>query len=276
MTRKLFLVALSAALLAPMAQAQDSMASINSSVRIFAGAHHLDYVEHDEDNRTPDGIFDSEKGAQPLAGASIGWQFVAGPLKNVVVQVDVRQASGKTKYQGYLQTSHSPDLIPYRFDDVKAVTTETTVKLGYALVFNDGHEQVAPYMAHGTYRWLRDSSASPYGYREDYRHNVVALGAKYQSHFARTLTFEVDGSVGRTYKAGLDVPGMDLNFDLGPTTTSTVQLGLVHRLATRIDMRYGFEATRFGYGKSESKGGFHEPRSTSVVMNATAGLGYRF
>lgn len=276
MTRKLPIVALSAVFLAPMAQAQDSMASVNSSVRIFAGAHHLDYVERDEDKLTSDGILDAEKGAQPLVGATIGWQFADGPLKNAFVQVDARQARGKTKYKGYLQTSHTPDLVPYNFDDVKAVTTETTVKLGYALVLNGGREQVTPYVAHGTYRWERNSSASPYGYREDYRHNVVALGAKYQSRFAPTWTFEADGSVGRTYKAGLDVPEFGLNFDLGPTTTSALQLGLVQRLSTCMDVRYGFEAKRFGYGKSETKGGFHEPKSDSVVMNATVGIGYRF
>lgn len=276
MNRKFLLVALSAVFLAPIAQAQDSLASVNSSVRIFAGAHHLDYVEHDEDKLTSDGILDSEKGAQPMVGATVGWQFADGPLKNAFVQVDMRQAHGQTKYKGYLQTSHTPDLIPYNFDDVKAVTTETTVKLGYALVLNEGNEQVTPYVAHGTYRWERNSSASPYGYREDYRHNVVSLGVKYQSRLSPTLTFELDGSAGRTYKAALDVSEFDVNFDLGPTTTGTVQLGLVHRLSTQIDMRYGFEATRFGYGKSEQKSGFHEPKSDSVVMNATVGLGYRF
>jgi len=276
MSRKVLLLALAAAMVAPLAQAHDSLATVNSSVRLFAGAHHLDYTEYDPGTATKDGILDTEKGAQQLLGANVSWQFVSGPLKNVFVQVDARHAHGKTKYDGYLQSQSTPELIPYTFDNVKAVTTETAVKLGYAFSVDQGRGQLTPYVAHGTYRWQRNSSASPYGYREDYRHNYVAFGTKWQYQFAPKWTFELDGAVGRTRKAGLDIPDWGLNFDLGSSEIATLNLALTQKLTDRIDVRYALEGSRFGYGKSIVKSGFMEPESDSNTANLTVGLGYRF
>lgn len=276
MSRNFVLVAIAATLLAPSAFAQSSLAAINSSLRLSAGIHHLDYCEHDDSRLTSDGILDTEKGAQAQPGVALGWQFAGGPLKNVFTEVDARRARGTTSYRGYLQTSHSPDLIPYAFDGTRVLTTETTAKLGYAVGLGGGREQLTPYLAYSTYRWKRDTSASAFGYREDYRHDAVAVGVKYQTALNRALAFEFDGAVGRTRQASMRLSALGATFGLGASTMSSARLGLVQRLSTHFDMRYGLEVVRFGYGQSAVDGGILEPRSTSVISSATVGVGYRF
>jgi hypothetical protein len=248
-------------------------------MRVFVGGHHLDYTEYDPGDLVESGILDTEKGAQQLLGGSFGWQFTRGPLKNIVVQADARHAHGKTRYDGHLQWRNAEgevELSPYSFDGVKAVTTETAVKVGYAFIVDQGRGQLVPYLAHGTYRWQRNSRASEYGYREDYRHDYFAIGAKWQSQFARNWTFELDAAAGHTRKAALAIPDFDTNFELGASDMGLLHLSLTQRLTDRLDLRYGIEAKRFGYGKSEVKNGMLEPESDTNTTDLTVGLGYRF
>jgi hypothetical protein len=273
--KKQFSLALALACLATTAaHAAPSTAALNNEVRVYAGANVLDYKEYDSFNVTKDGILDSEKGTQPVMGLSLSLQGRTGPLKNVFLQVDASRTSGTTRYKGYLQGG--AELIPYENDGTVSKTTDISAKLGYALVFNGGREQITPYVAVGTHKWLRDSSGDQYGYREDYSHKFAGIGAKWQVALTPSWALESDVMAGRTSNAKMVLPAMDTTLELGSKSVTSIQVAAIHNLGARMHGHYGVEYNTFAYGISPAVNGVLEPDSKSHIVRVTFGLGYGF
>lgn len=263
-----------AALLACSSYASQAQAvfGLNNELRLSTGLQSIDYVEIDKYGATSDGVLDGEKGRQPLLGLTWSMQPQKGRLAGLFTQVDLRLADGKTDYTGYLQNFKTGELTPYKYKGVKAVTYDLGVKVGVPIVLDHGYAQIIPYGFVGHHHWIRDSSSSVYGYREDYFHNTFAVGAKLQTMLNRSLALEADVMLGRTQDAKMNLALTGKDYKLSSRDVTRIEVAAIQRLSPTLAMRYGFDTTKFKYGESPVVDGFFEPASKSTIQTFTVGL----
>ena len=246
----------------------------NNQARASVSYQKFDYVELDAYKLTPDGILDSERGHQPGVTTSIVMQGDIAGVRKVFFSAEVSRLTGDTAYTGYLQGNGT--LKPY------STTTENTftdyqVKLGKGFQFGPlGQAQVTPYVAIGSYNWLRDSSKDEFGYAERYEHKFFAVGALAQYEITPALVGSVDYQYGRTRSATMTLVDGGTEYALGAKPIHTLNIGVDYAVTKKMHVHANYAYSKFSYGESAPIAGFLEPSSKTKRNLVQVGVGYAF
>jgi len=246
----------------------------NNQVRASAAYQKFDYVELDAYNMTTDGILDSERGHQPGVVAGITVQRDIAGVSKVYFSAEASRIRGNTAYNGYLQGYGSIE--PYTAT-TKNTITEYQVKVGKGFQFGPlGQAQVTPYVAVGSYNWLRDSSEDEFGYAERYKHKFFAIGALAQYEVTPQLVASVDYLYGRTRNATMTLVAEDSQFTLGTKPIQTLAIGVDYAVTKSVRVHANYRYNKFAYGESPEVDGFLEPASKTKRDQIQVGIGYAF
>lgn len=246
----------------------------NNQVRASAAYQKFDYVEFDAYNLTTDGILDSERGHQPGVATGITVQRDIAGVAKVYFSAEASRIRGNTTYTGYLQGFDS--LEPYTAT-TKNTITEYQVKVGKGFQFGPlGQAQVTPYVAAGSYDWVRDSSEDEFGYVERYKHKFFAIGALAQYEITPQLVASVDYQYGRTRNATMTLVEDDIQFTLGKKPIQTLAIGLDYAVSKSVRVHANYRYNKFAYGESPEVDGYLEPASKTKRDQIQVGIGYAF
>lgn len=246
----------------------------NNQARASVVQQKFDYVEYDAFGVTHDGILDSERGNQTGVAAGISLQRDIANVKNVYFNIEAVRLTGDTDYDGYLQGGAV--LIPYQ-TTTQYETTDVQVKIGQGFKLGTYNTaQVTPYVSFGSYKWLRDSSADPYGYAEDYRHKFAGVGAMLQYELSPRIVAKVDYMYGRTFDASMTLVASGTEFALPKKPIQQLALGLDYAVTKSVHVHADYRYSKFAYGQSEVISGFLEPASDTKRSQLAVGVGYRF
>lgn len=246
----------------------------NNQVRASVAYQKFDYVELDAYKMTTDGILDSERGHQPGVVAGITVQRDIAGVSKVYFSAEASRLRGNSAYTGYLQGAGV--LEPYTAT-TKNTITEYQVRVGKGFVFAPlGQVQVTPYIAAGSYNWLRDSSEDDYGYAERYKHKFFAVGALAQYEVTPQLVASVDYQYGRTSSATMTIVADDTKFNLGAKPIQTLAVGVDYAVNKSVHVHANYRYNKFAYGESPEIDGFLEPSSKTKRDQIQFGIGYAF
>lgn len=251
---------------------------MNNQVQVYAGSSKLDYQEIDNYGQTGTGILDSEKGSQTAFGIKASAQVDFGSVNNVYLEAGVRSAHGTTRYDGYLQDTSgaSPTLIPYSAGGTKAKIMDLSLKIGKGFVLAFGNQQLTPFVGLAYRTWVRDSSGSDFGYREDYSHSTASLGLRYQVMVLPKTMLEAEAAMGKTMSPQMKLVADGSVYKLKTAGTSDVHVGVVQLISQHVSMHFNVDRKAFKYGESPSVNGFYEPESKTTETALSVGVGFSF
>ena len=254
--------------------ASPAIDAANNQVRASVVQQKFDYVEYDAFNVTHDGILDSERGNQTGIAAGISLQRDIANVKNIYFNIEAARLTGDTGYDGYLQGG--PVLIPYQ-TTTQYDSTDIQVKIGQGFKFGAHNDaQVTPYVSFGSYKWVRDSSADPYGYAEDYRHKFAGIGTMLQYELSPRIVVKADYLYGRTFDASMTLVADSTEFALPKKPIQQLTLGLDYAVNKNVSVHADYRYAKFAYGQSDVINGFLEPASDTKRSQLAVGVGYRF
>lgn len=258
------------------AQANPVLTQANRQFSLSIGAQYLDYVEIDDFGLTPDGILDSERGAQRAARVSVGYQGHFADVENMYFRFDIAGANGDTHYQGYLMgTDETGELVLVPHGDTTRDRMYTySVKVGKSIPFDGDLFQLTPYISYGTRYWVRELLGED-GYRENYEHHALGGGALLQWAKGRTV-FSVDLNVARIIEASLDVPEFETELSLGAKEIFTGSVGFDFGIGDCEHLLVNYEYASFDYGISGVVNDIFEPNSTTKQQRLFLGIAIDF
>lgn len=256
------------------ASADDAHRNANRQVSFSFGTHYLDYTEYDDYERVPDGVLDTELGAQPTWQLGFSYQGDAGGIANLYARVDVAAARGSTKYRGYLFDPATGEIVAPHGGRTRNRFWDFEARLGKSFLNSyDPRWQFTPYVSLSRREWIRNV-----GYVEYYDHHTIGGGALLQWSNGRVV-LGIDAGFGKMIDAGMDVPEYDAQFSFGTKTVSSGTVILDFPVGRRGHLVTRFGIDSFKYGESgghvgwidDAPAALMEPRSSSKVTTFTIG-----
>lgn len=246
------------------------MQTIKASNRQFSLQYavlNADYAETDDAGV----LLDTEKGAVP--GRALSFSNMWGN-NNAYFQAQYIRNEGRTDYTGGYISPPTP------YGSVvgtsAATVTNFSMRLGKGLepgrhIVGERSHMLTPYFELGRQVWYRGVNAG-----ETYYHNFYGGGLLWQmSSPGSSLVFSVNGLVGETFGAYIDVTGSFAGA-LGNSPLYKAGLNADYALDRNIHLNAGVDYVRFAYGKSDVYSGYLEPDSTSAYLIYKAGFGIAF
>jgi hypothetical protein len=236
----------------------------NSEIFVGAGGQRLQYTE-DVDNQ----FADSEIGKQAAATAGATWQGSVFGWRNVYAQGQYSFARGKTAYDGFLQSTQSPVLIPWT-SSTDDETADWQLRLGKGFAFYGDEQMLTPFFAVGHHRWVRNSAQTdyPYGYLETYKHNSAELGLLAQVAFTQRLVGTVEIEAGESFGAGVAAPALGTDSALGAQRILGCGIALDYAFTRHLHAQLEYHDVSFRYRMSSVVNGYFEPDSATFQSTA--------
>lgn len=240
------------------AVAGDAIRAANNQITLSSGIQKMDYRELDQTGLTGTDTLDTEKGNQSGVALSISVQGDA-LIPDGFLQVEGAYFKGKTNYDGYLQSGST--LTPYKTtSDLE--TTDVAVKLGKGFTFGNRREfQATPYATVGSYRWIRDSSSDPYGYKETYKHAYAGGGLMFQVELNQRTVVKADYMISRMINPKMDSDLNGATYNLGKSNIQQFTVGLDYAVNRQLHVSAEYRNMQFKYGESPTVSGYYEPAS---------------
>lgn len=235
----------------------------------------LDYTETGNGyDGTPVGTLDTENG--DVYGFNLTYSSLANWfLGNDYLSLQYGQNHGNTDYVGQYLPLTSVNNYGQATATSSAKTIDYSLRYGKGFVLG-GKVMAIPYLEVGSHQWDRGVNEG-----ETYKHSYYGVGAMLQFSPANQLVLTINGLVGKTHSANIDVAGaLPFYSDLGSSTLTRIGASLDYAFTKRIHGMVGFDYTDYKYGMSQPvQIGIHtvwEPDSETKKTMYRVGIGYAF
>lgn len=269
-------------------------ASANSwQWQINAGQLYQDYHEIDNQGITTDGVLNSETGGIPRVSLSLVHELKMRELKmdnlngsndskvantntntkigwTPYAEVTLSYASGKTDYDGYLQSGST--LTPYNSTTNNRIVQTRLVFGASKAVANT--VVIKPHLAASHHKWQRELEQ----YTENFKHTAVLAGASlgWQPNQPLPLTLKATGQVGKMVNSEIEVAKLGLKQNLGNANIWRVGVNGSYHLTNAVSLNVGVNHERWQYEQSAKQNGYIYPESKTSQFTSHLGINYSF
>ena len=258
---------------------QNAILGVNNQFRLDFADRYLDYGEHGnvKQGEAP-GLIDSERGWIPGLTASVSVMRDV-VVSNAYFEGAVSWNDGQSRYAGSFSG------LPQAYGDLKqshdAEMADVDLRFGKGFALAPW-AMLTPYVGVGAHDWVRDSSKSEGGYKEEYRNGYAGAGLMLQMSPFSQFVVSASGLVGSTFAPSLRatrLPGgiAPFSVDLGKSAIYKLGLSGDYALTERFHVNAGVDYTNFDYGESKTLGnGLFEPDSRTSDTRLKVGFGYAY
>lgn len=246
-----------------------SILSVNRSLSLGYLEDRLYYIEPDN-GTTGSGYLDYERGKQK--GGRISGSYMTAD-SHLYIEVQWSGSEGRVGYTGYLQTVPPTPVT----GTSRATTQEPLIKFGKG--FDLGSRVMAtPYLGVGWRYWLRELGVGTVGdYNESYSFFYGLAGGMIQFSPVDRLVLGVDGGIGRTFHAQINVPDFGLDdAPLGSKPIVKAGADLDFRVADFLHLFVSADYMHVQFGQSPVFVYYPyevwEPYSKTTVYDGVAGI----